>query len=151
MGGSYGNYQSVDNYSPPRSFGTPTTINSTDGGDTVTLTLGQLPSHIHNNRLTLDGGITNLAGTLTFVTGGGGLNNKSGGHASGGTGAVGSASRDPWLKSQLGLTVNNLQYSKIRENFRGGTTGMTLGQCNLHENRPPFYALAYIVYVGVNR
>jgi hypothetical protein len=156
MGGSYSGYQSLDNYSPQRPFGSTTTIGSTNqGSDTVTLTLGQLPSHIHNNRLTVVGGYTDIygadGGPLTFVTGGGGLTTSAGGHASGGTGALASATRDNWLPATLKLALTNYTYGKVRENFRGGTPSMTLGQCNFHENRPPFYALAYIIYIGVNR
>jgi hypothetical protein len=176
MGGSYNNYTSTDNFQPPRSFSTPTRLGSIGGENFVSLNDSKfLPSHKHNYMLQMSGGFVSLfaqrdgeevgqilqAGSvgLSFVKGGGnvlyGEPNTvihSGGAETGTTGGtletwatINSVTRLPFISTYISHQHNNIRVtrpSQGRED-RGGSSP--------HDNRPPFYALAYIIYVGVPR
>jgi microcystin-dependent protein len=184
MAGSYSGYQSTDNFSPTRNFGTPTQIGSTGAGaNTVTLTKQQLESHQHNNAIAFAGGNSRIYGVDIDENG-----NEAGGETaaqfmvggvditalppiahSGGsdtlawntlTVATGWGSNSPWttvrtlvqtpvVETTLSTSIVPIVITRpslsIENNFeiRGGDAP--------HENRPPYYALAYIIYVGRNR
>lgn len=176
MGGSYSNYISRDNFTPPRNFDSsnPTKIGSTGGLNIVRLVKDNLQAHDHANFINFSGGYTDVwstgedensennggydAGpTLEFVKSGGDLPAISTVSHSGGSNSVGNNTSDgPWS------TVSGVAKTKHNDSTIGidtvpiVLTRVSEGQENrggdqVHENRPPFYALAYIMYVGTPR
>jgi len=89
--------------------------NATGGADSVTLTAAQIPAHSHP---VTDPGHTHNSNIVTGSNTGG---------STGGNGA-GTATTAPTSSSTTGISVGN--------NTGGGGS---------HENRPPYYALAYIM------
>lgn len=152
MGGSYTGYQPKDNEN--RNFGSVISIGSIGGSNKIKLDATQLRNHIHDNRLTLKGSKTSLqsTGSFTFITGGGGVT-RSGlnTHSTGGVTTVNSISREAFNYTALGLSRQAIRFGTQREDKRGGRAGGADNSCDVHENRPPFYALAYIMYVGLPR
>ena len=108
------------------------TLGATGGADTVTLTTAQMPSHAHtrgtmnitgyfrSSRFTYE--VPSTSGALTYSQ----LNNGSGGGSSSGNG---------WFQSQINLDASR--------NWTGETSWA--GSSQAHENRPPYYALYYIM------
>lgn len=170
MGGSYSDYTSKDNFTPPRNFGTPTKIGIAGGEDFVKLVPNNLESHNHENYIDFTGGYADLwsvdEGTtsprrgLTFYTDGGTFKPQTPlvSH-SGGSPGGNNTTQGPWTtidgvtRETFATTTISRTYTPVvltrpslqrddREN-RGGDL--------VHENRPPYYALAYIIYVGVPR
>jgi microcystin-dependent protein len=202
MGARYsqhGSYQTVDQSGVPLPNTTNVTINPTSqttnigGRNFVSLTLREIPSHRHNNSITLQGSNTTTTGNNVIFMEATEPISYSGNDVS--------ASRGGWNVSRDGrsdhnvrrfasitaatrsaltldsLTINNapLVMNRLVRDVNGversyplsitsnSTTGQYEGVSNpvaaeenrglneLHENRPPFYAMAYIVYVGVDR
>lgn len=179
MGGSYQNYTSYDNFNPPRAFSS-TTIGSEGGQNNVTLTIANLPPHNHSyNIVTGDGTVsvsTREGSPPTFYTSGGGI--LGGGNTtfdftgpprlrrrdrpnqrlhSGGTGSddfnttegpwdtIATIARDNILSTIISNTHDPIKFERLSQGQEDKGNGES------HENRPPFYALAYIIYVGVPR
>jgi len=105
-------------------------VGDTGGAASVTLTTSQIPSHSHANTASSSSSVTDPGHTHNsdIVTG-----SNSGG-ATGGQGD-GTATTAPTSSSTTGISVST-------------TTTMTnasTGGGSSHENRPPYYALAYIM------
>ena len=104
--------------------------NATGGSDSVALSESELPSHTHS----VSGLSTSSAGEHTHT-----MNhqiNKTGG----GGGTVSNA-----VTTAEGVTVNiNNNSAGAHTHTISGTLGST-GSGTAHENRPPYYALAYIM------
>lgn len=108
------------------------TLGATGGADTVTLTTAQMPSHAHTRgTMNITGYFRSsrfkyewpsTSGALTYSE----LNNGSGG---------GTASGNGWYQSQLNFDASR--------NWTGETSWA--GSSQAHENRPPYYALYYIM------
>ena len=108
------------------------TLGATGGANTVALTVAQMPSHAHtrgsmnitgyfrSSRFTYESPST--SGALYYST----LNNGAGGGTSSGNG---------WFQSQLNFDASR--------NWSGETS--YVGSGSAHENRPPYYALYYIM------
>ncbi len=109
-------------------------IHNTGGLDSVTLTQGQMPSHNHGGRTSTDG--SHLHG-VPIDTGGGGDHG---------------AFSFPiiWATEVLGRfgTISNVfaKHSGHTRNEGGHSHPVpSSGSSQAHENRPPYYALAYIM------
>jgi len=100
------------------------TVAATGGLNTVTLTSAQIPSHTH-----------------TFTT------DPSGSHMH--TYPVSDSGGGSSIRSDSGggTTARNLGTSTAPDHQHTGTTNTTGGGTD-HENRPPFYALCYIIKVN---
>jgi len=99
-------------------------IGKVGGAKEVTLTTEQMPSHTHEASTSSAGAHSHTAG-LVDETGSGTFAGGAPGGTSNGTGTTNSAGAHTHL-----ISVSNT----------GG------GQA--HENRPPYYTLAYIIYIG---
>jgi microcystin-dependent protein len=101
-------------------------VNATGGADTVTLTTAQIPSHTHTFS-----GTTNTAG-----------NHNHEYYSSGVSGS------NPWpdVDSSGGAapTTHPTSFAGDHSHTFSGTTAAT-GGGESHENRPPYFALAYIM------
>lgn len=104
-------------------------VGATGGADSVTLNSSQIPSHTHSFS-----GSTNTTGSHTHVE----QNYPSNGS---GDGVGPGASCCGGTPTNSGLTT--LPAGDHSHSF-SGTTGAT-GSGGSHENRPPYYALAYIM------
>jgi hypothetical protein len=166
MGGSYSNYTAKDNFPTPRQgrdFGTPTKIGVTGGLDFVKLVPNNLQIHDHENFIEFTGGYDEVysvdEGTesprrpLTFYTDGGSLKPQTPVDHSGGTGAKSDNATDSWAtvskveRSAFDPSTITRSYNKIVLTRPSGGQEDRGGDVE-HENRPPYYALAYIIYVG---
>lgn len=130
----------------------------TGGSDSVTLTESQIPSHSHGSGTlgtSSAGSHSHSSGSYTTSTTGSHTHNYTSGRllASGSTDQVGS-DRNPYFVSLTETTssagshshniTGNSGTSGSHSHSISGTTSST-GGGNPHENRPPFYALAYIM------
>lgn len=117
-------------------------VGATGGADNVTLTSDQIPSHTHSfdGTTSTDGahdhathgqGSINFEGIYNFLT----IKAKTFSGSAGGANFGARSTVDPDMK-----TSNNGDHSHTIS----GTTGSTGGGAS-HENRPPYYALAYIM------
>ena len=163
MGGSYTPSQSFDNYTPPRPFSTPTAIGDTGGANSVTLTQNQLKTHKHDYSVTFGGGFSTLKSyvwngvtegaetTNSFVYGGGALvvpaqpYTISGGAYT----TVCTLGQNAYTTTQVNFSYTPIVIS--RPSNSAANSFENRGGSLPHENRPPYYALAYIMYVGVGR
>jgi len=141
----------------PRNGSTPR-VGDLGGSNRVQLTISNLPTHAHSYNIQLAGAVGSLStaegGALTFYTGGGDIidGNNIQGHADDGRSGrtrgttISGVTRLPYNFTTITIpTQPNVAFirpSSIAPNTedRGGNQS--------HENRPPFYALAYIIYVG---
>lgn len=103
-------------------------VGDTGGADSITLSLSQIPSHSHD----VSGLTTNTAGEHSHS-----YTKTKDSFA----GSAGVGSTDP----ETGTTGKAGSHSHIITGTLGSTGG---GQS--HENRPPYYALCYIMYLGSN-
>ena len=97
-------------------------VGATGGADAVQLTEAQMPSHQHGGSTTVNG--EHVHGTQSYIVSGGGI-------AFGGSGG--------FLGSGSGTFPAGNHSHGITTDHRGGNQS--------HENRPPYYALAYIMKV----
>jgi len=102
----------------------------TGGSDSVTLTEAQLPAHTHGPGSLSTDNSGNHNHTVTDRS----VDNKAG---SGSVGILAYSS----VKQQTRTTSNDGNHS---HNVTSGSTG-SVGSGSSHENRPPYYALAYIM------
>jgi microcystin-dependent protein len=98
--------------------GSPYTVSNTGGANTVTLTSAQIPSHSHT-------GTTNSTG-ISFAIPLGGADVDRGGAGS-------------WFSIDDAQTINTTHSHTVSVD----DTGQVRNQA--HENRPPYYALAFIM------
>ena len=130
------------------------------GANRVALRDFEMPKHNHNNTLTIGGGTFRInPQPPTFITGGGALNgsaNKT--HVRGPnftpyTGVV----RNNFDKTTLGFDITTSPFkwpnrsNPNEEWYERLFSEDEIGNTSSHENRPPFYALAYIYYYGAPR
>ena len=118
-------------------------LNNTGGASTVTLTLNQMPSHNHGGAThwhELRGNMNNIAeswndsGYVNDLHSGSGRNfmTKLGGHSH---------------KTPDGTDPSGAGGIQIDASHNHGISAQ--GSNHAHENKPPYYALYYIMYKGV--
>jgi microcystin-dependent protein len=128
------------------------TTGGTGGAETVTLSLGQMPSHTHGVSANTNGGgehthtITepnNGQGHLHFMANGMGIpySTDTGWLTSG----DGRGSRANTEFSTTGITINS---TNSAHNHTITVSESTRGSNQAHENMPPFYVLAFIMRVS---
>ena len=117
--------------------GTTYSSGDTGGSDSVTLNINQMPQHDHT--LNINTSTTNLNGTVTAIS----ETFEVSGSASGVfSKQSASGSRTPITSDTSGagqFSFNGTHYHSI-----SGHTGAN-GSTGAHENRPPYYALSYIM------
>jgi hypothetical protein len=176
MGGSYNNFITRDNFNPRREFDSsnPTKIGSIGGLNDVTLVKDNLEAHDHANYINFSGGYTDVWSTgedepaannggydagpvLTFIKSGGTLPTIRTVNHSGGASSIGNnTTGGPWSTvSGVTKTAHNSTTISFDEDpivlTRVSQGQEDRGGDQDHENRPPFYAMAYIMYVGTPR
>lgn len=116
--------------------GSTYTVGATGGSNTVTLTTAQMPSHTHKATLDLSGLTTNSAGAHTHTYTYAKIiydlcdNENSPGPMGTQTGTTSSA----------GAHTHTISGS-------GSVTNANTGSGSAHENRPPYYALCFIMKI----
>ena len=110
--------------------GTDYSVGNTGGSNNVVLTTAQIPSHTHTATTTVT---SNGAHTHSYTYYGRGSLTQRG---------TGSESYSQSTSSSKGTTGENGSH-----NHTATTTLENVGSGNAHENRPPYYALAYIMKV----
>ena len=149
-------------------------VNDTGGADSVSLSTAQIPSHNHSFSATTNttgshshSASTDAAGSHTHTGG----TNSAGAHthdaagpeaqAATGTGVFGAGTGNARTVGSNGAHAHSLSINAAGSHSHSvsvtsagdhshtvsGTTG-TSGSGNAHENRPPYYALAYIMRVA---
>ena len=114
------------------------TPGNTGGSDSVTLTTAQMPSHTHSDgtlsasQISLTGDITKISECYNVAGGATGVFTKKN---TGNSPVTGSASNSP----TAGVDFNASHSHPV-----SGNTGSN-GSGNSHENRPPYYALCWIM------
>ena len=115
-------------------------VGATGGSNSVTLTTAQMPSHTHGdgsyatNQATLTGNIRRISESFAgFGGSASGVFSKVGGFNTGGTPG------SPDSNNCGGVNFNGNHSHNVN-----GTSG-SAGSGNSHENRPPYYALCYIM------
>jgi microcystin-dependent protein len=117
----------------------------TGGAASVALTVAQMPAHAHQNTLaesphTHGNSLTDNGHTHAFASGSAWTN---GGPQTWGGGSAGYIGVQPMNYAKTNIVLNNA----------GATTGISITNASqgggaAHENRPPYYALAFIEYIG---
>ena len=111
---------------------------NTGGSSSVTLTTSQLPSHTHGDG-SLSASNTSITGNVTKVSEcynvAGGATGVFSKYNTGNSPVTGSSSNSP----TAGFSMDASHTHDVT-----GSTGST-GSGNSHENRPPYYALVYII------
>ena len=110
-------------------------VNATGGADSVTLSTANMPAHSHSFSAT---GTTNTEGDHTHGNVANPLMNDAGRDGDAGSNSTGLNENDR-LGGTTGAAGSHSHTVTI-----SGTTGNT-GSGTSHENRPPYYALAYIM------
>lgn len=116
--------------------GSTYSVGATGGSNTVTLTTAQMPSHTHTATLSLSGLTTSSAGAHTHNVTAASVQSPSyydsvgGGHSYYGTGQ--------YSTSSAGAHTHTISGS-------GSVTNANTGSGSAHENRPPYYALCFIM------
>jgi len=127
-------------------------VGATGGSDSVTLTAAQIPSHSHSFSASTSTGGNHAHGT-TYAG-----DHSHTVYASNSTGGVTSVKAENRVSAAEMLTgspttvagghTHTTDAQGNHAHSVSGTTGAA-GSDGSHENRPPYYALAYIAYVGV--
>lgn len=120
-------------------------VGATGGSDTVTLSVAQMPSHNHSGSVTLTGLTTSEAGSHNHnIRYGDNINpNVPGGYSA--------VSYDHTNKAQtiVNYATQNAGAHTHTINASSATATLTPnGNSQAHENRPPYYALCYIMKVS---
>ena len=157
----YGAFQPKDNLNV--NFGFSIAIdNSQNIGGTYnhTLTIGETPRHRHENVITLAGGQATIVGQpQSFMTAVGGVGVKKVNNHSGG---VWNTTLSVWLDTaqttRFGISTTDVKITQLSQDPIGGNNTLSEfpkdadGPYSLeHTNMPPYYALAYIIYVETPR
>ena len=114
------------------------TPGNTGGSDSVTLTTAQMPSHTHSDgtlsasQISLTGDITKISECYNVAGGATGVFTKKN---TGNSPVTGSASNSP---------TAGVDFDASHSHPVSGNTGSN-GSGNSHENRPPYYALCWIM------
>ena len=114
------------------------TPGNTGGSDSVTLTTAQMPSHTHSDgslsasQISLTGDITKISECYNVAGGATGVFTKKN---TGNSPVTGSASNSP---------TAGVDFDASHSHPVSGSTGSN-GSGNSHENRPPYYALCWIM------
>ena len=163
---TYGAFEVRDNLSRPfkeRVISLSPGASQTGGSDRITLEAFEMPKHKHNNTLTIAGGTFGLNPKNptwpVLVTGGGalnGVNNTT--HVAGPNFTpFRDISRNSFVDTTLGFDVTTSPFRWPNRNSPNDEWYSRLfsedeiGSTSSHENRPPYYALAYIYYYGSPR
>ena len=160
---TYGEFTVRDNISRPfkdrkisLSPGTP----QFGGSNRVALTDFEMPQHNHSNTLVIAGGTFNVSpNPPTFITGGGGLNGAANvGHVAGPNFTpFTDISRNAFVTTTLGFDTTTSPFRWPNRNspndewYNRLFSEDEIGSTSSHENRPPYFALAYIYYYGEPR
>ena len=113
-------------------------VGAQGGSDSVTLSTAQLPSHTHGegslaaSNVSITGNVTKISECYNVAGGATGVFSK---YNTGNSPVTGSASNSP----TAGFSMDASHSHPV-----SGTTGPT-GSGSSHENRPPYYALCYIM------
>ena len=114
------------------------TPGNTGGSDSVSLTTAQMPSHSHSDgslsasQISLTGDITKISECYNVAGGATGVFTKKN---TGNSPVTGSASNSP---------TSGVDFDASHSHPVSGSTGSN-GSGNSHENRPPYYALCWIM------
>jgi len=104
------------------------TVGNKGGADSITLSINQMPAHAHTGT---GSGSTNSTGAHTHTQGGGGSFDDGGPNVPGST---------------SGGTLTNISSNGNHSHTVAVTLALNnAGGGQAHENRPPYYALAYIM------
>ena len=113
-------------------------VGATGGSNTVTLTTAQMPSHTHTATLSLSGLTTSSAGAHTHSV------NVTTPHGSGGWESV--QGGDNWADtSNISGAAKSAGAHTHTISGSGSVTNSNTGSGSAHENRPPYYALCFIM------
>ena len=120
------------------------------GLDTVVLTAGQMASHSHNGTTQSSGSHNhtisiNQSGSHTHS---GHVAQASGDWRGGGNNSAPNSTSYPGNVSTSGLHTHTANIAAAGNHNHSFTTD-ALGNNEAHENRPPYFALCYIMYVGI--
>ena len=111
---------------------------NTGGNNTVTLTEAQIPSHTHGDG-TLGATNTSLTGDITKISE---CYNVAGGAT--GVFTKKNTGNSPVTGSSSNSPTAGVDFDASHTHPISGNTG-SAGSGNSHENRPPYYALVYII------
>lgn len=126
--------------------GSKYTVGNTGGSETVTLTVAQMPKHTH----TASGEVSSATTGISIKSSGGGVlttsNNNGSGYPSSSNGVV---TNSGGLYENILIPVRNLSSSVVDN---GHTHSVVIscsnnGSSQAHENRPPYYALCFIMRI----
>jgi len=128
--------------------GSSYSVGATGGANSVALTIAQLPAHAHSFSGSSSSagshthsGSTNTTGNHNHSVGGVHQSGGNYGDHDGGGNSAGSGTTDYAGNHSHSLSINS---NGSHTHSVSGTVGST-GSGEAHENRPPFYALAYIM------
>ena len=118
-------------------------VGATGGSDTVTLSVAQMPSHNHSGSVTLTGLTTSEAGIHNHNI----LGQTSSGQYN--TTVAGLEYGDSPMYNRIYNATSNDGSHTHTINASSATATLTPnGNSQAHENRPPYYALCYIMKVS---
>lgn len=132
-------------------------VGDTGGGNRIKLVVDNLPTHKHNYNIVLAGAQGSLGPNTTFYTGPNTITNGNNTQQHAHTGKDGTqvisdtinlVTRNPITNTEI--TIPPQQSVQFRRPSSISPNTENRGGDETHENRPPFYALAYIIYVGSN-
>lgn len=125
-------------------------VGDVGGLDSVVLTAGQMASHSHNGTTQISGSHNhtisiNQSGSHTHS---GHVAEASGDWRGGGNNSAPNSTSYPGNVSTSGLHTHTANIAAAGNHNHTFTTD-AVGNNEAHENRPPYFALCYIMYVGI--